>query len=107
MAKNVFFIRLKVQPILKCFLSDECQENKCEFNGFVENEEQGEGRALQEPKADALLQPPEDGALMASYSVFVVEPGAPVGKAFCSQSDRSINTDFLEESLNYPPGFNY
>jgi len=31
------------------------------------------------PRADALLQPPEDGALMASYSVFVVEPGAQVG----------------------------
>jgi len=31
-----------------------------------------------EPRADALLQPAEDGALMASYSVFVVEPGASV-----------------------------
>ena len=40
-------------------------------------------RSLKEPlaKPDALfLQPPEDGALMASYSVFVVEPGSDVGK---------------------------
>ena len=29
-------------------------------------------RSLEEPKADALLQPPDDGALMASYSVFVL-----------------------------------
>ena len=35
-----------------------------------------------EPRADALLQPAEDGALMASTSVFVVEPGSPVGKDF-------------------------
>ena len=33
-----------------------------------------------EPRADALLQPAEDGALMASTSVFVVEPGSPIGK---------------------------
>ena len=33
-----------------------------------------------EPRADALLQPAQDGALMASYSVFVVEPGASVGE---------------------------
>ena len=50
--------------------------------------EQGEGRALQEPRADALLQPPEDGALMASYSVFVVEPGAPVGEALYLLQER-------------------
>jgi len=34
-----------------------------------------QARSLEEPKADALTQPPDDGALMASYSVFVVEPG--------------------------------
>jgi len=34
-----------------------------------------QARALQ-PKADAFVQAPADGALMASYSVFVVEPGA-------------------------------
>ena len=39
---------------------------------------QAEARSL-EPKADALLQSPEDGALMASYSVFVLEPGEKVG----------------------------
>ena len=42
-----------------------------------------QARALQ-PKADARVQDPEedDGALMASYSVFVVEPGsAPVEKS--------------------------
>merc|ERR1712088_545281 len=33
-----------------------------------------QARSLQ-PKADAFVQPPDDGALMASYSVFVVEPG--------------------------------
>ena len=38
-----------------------------------------EARSL-EPKADALLQSPEDGALMASYSVFVLEPGEKVGE---------------------------
>ena len=38
-----------------------------------------------DPKeAEALfLQPAEDGALMASYSVFVVEPGTDVGKIIC------------------------
>ena len=35
-----------------------------------------------EPKADALLQPSEDGALMASYSVFVLEPGEQVGQYY-------------------------
>ena len=32
-----------------------------------------------EPKADAFVQAPDDGALMASYSVFVVEPGSLPG----------------------------
>ena len=40
---------------------------------------QPQARSL-EPKADALLQPSDDGALMASYSVFVLEPGEKVGK---------------------------
>ena len=39
------------------------------------------GRALQDPQADALLQPTDDGALMASYSVFVLEPGEQVGES--------------------------
>ena len=84
-----------IQNSFKFYIPDECQENNCEFNGCVENGsssvEQGEGRALQEPRADALLQPPEDGALMASYSVFVVEPGAPVGEALCLLQERRQN----------------
>jgi hypothetical protein len=55
---------------------DECEDVDCGGPGGDDN---GLGR-FDEPRADALLQPPEDGALMASYSVFVVEPGAPVGK---------------------------
>ena len=43
-----------------------------------------------EPRADALLQPAEDGALMASTSVFVVEPGSPIGK-----------TDFWRQNSNF------
>jgi hypothetical protein len=39
-----------------------------------------QARALLEPKADAFVQAPDDGALMASYSVFVVEPGSLPGK---------------------------
>jgi hypothetical protein len=38
-----------------------------------------QARALLEPKADAFVQAPDDGALMASYSVFVVEPGSLPG----------------------------
>ena len=45
-----------------------------------------QARAFQ-PRADALLQPAEDGTLMASTSVFVVEPGAPVGKFFLLRGD--------------------
>ena len=37
---------------------------------------------MEEPKADALTQAPADGALMASYSVFVVEPGSLPGRIF-------------------------
>ena len=58
--------------------SDDCDDSECSSNDVDVNV--GEGRGFLEPRADALLQPPEDGALMASYSVFVVEPGAPVGE---------------------------
>jgi hypothetical protein len=62
-------------------ITDDCEEPICGANGT--NQQLG-GPSAQarsfEPRADALLQPAEDGALMASYSVFVVEPGAPVGK---------------------------
>ena len=67
---------------------DDCEEPICGGNGvnvtFADNTKADDGvgngplaqaRAF-EPRADALLQPAEDGALMASYSVFVVEPGA-------------------------------
>ncbi len=65
-------------------ITDDCDEPICGANGTeITNERPGgpfaQARSF-EPRADALLQPAEDGALMASYSVFVVEPGAPVGK---------------------------
>ena len=66
---------------------DDCEEPICGGNevnvtNFADNTkvDVGNGPLAQarafEPRADALLQPAEDGALMASYSVFVVEPGA-------------------------------
>ena len=77
-------------------ITDDCEEPICGVNGTVAGGGGGDGGAIGgeqqqlggpyaqarsfEPRADALLQPAEDGALMASYSVFVVEPGAPVGK---------------------------
>jgi len=65
--------------ILVC--KDDCEEPICGANGTNQQQQLG-GPSAQarsfEPRADALLQPAEDGALMASYSVFVVEPGAPV-----------------------------
>ena len=72
---------------------DDCEEPICGGNGTnftgkdsddVDQTDGGTGPFAQarsfEPRADALLQPAEDGALMASYSVFVVEPGASVGE---------------------------
>ena len=63
--------------------TDDCEEPVCGTNVTNQQQQLG-GPSAQarsfEPRADALLQPAEDGALMASYSVFVVEPGAPVGK---------------------------
>ena len=65
------------------FFEDNCEEIDCgPESGNEVGQDVGQGRALAEPRADALLQPPEDGALMASYSVFVVEPGAHVGQFF-------------------------
>ena len=55
-----------------------CPEIACDGNG-TDAKLVPQARSL-EPKADALLQPSEDGALMASYSVFVLEPGERVGK---------------------------
>ena len=73
---------------------DDCEEPICGGNGTnftgkdsddVDQTDGGTGPFAQarsfEPRADALLQPAEDGALMASYSVFVVEPGEDIGNA--------------------------
>lgn len=61
-------------------VADDCKEPICgENNETSLGRPSAQARSF-EPRADALLQPAEDGALMASYSVFVVEPGAPVGK---------------------------
>ena len=66
-----------------------CKKVNCGEDGSVP-----EARALQEPSADALLQPPEDGALMASYSVFVLEPGEKVDVApVCSELDQCAVTN--------------
>ena len=71
---------------------DDCEEPICGGNvtavkgGLVGNNGPlAQARAF-EPRADALLQPAEDGALMASYSVFVVEPGASVGEYLMGKS---------------------
>ena len=55
--------------------SEDCKVPVCDYKTKS-------GRSLdnQNPKADALLQPPEEGALMASTSVFVLEPGEQVGQ---------------------------
>jgi len=50
----------------------DCEPTNCEES--TEAPAAPQARSLQ-PKADAFVQPPDDGALMASYSVFVVEPG--------------------------------
>ena len=65
----------------------ECEPTSC---GSSPDQSDGpQARSLQ-PQADARVQPPEDdGALMASYSVFVVEPGAvPVEKSDTCQECR-------------------
>jgi hypothetical protein len=54
-----------------------CSDSDCTNNGS-DARPLPQARSL-EPKADALLQA-EDGALMASYSVFVLEPGEQIGK---------------------------
>ena len=59
-----------------CNLSGDCEKPVCEFS--TESLPLPQARSLQ-PKADAFVQPPDDGALMASYSVFVVEPGTLPG----------------------------
>lgn len=80
-----------------CFIFlDECEKVDCSSPSEEDDEEdifdladaannRSRSRSLKEPssqkpEAALFLQPPEDGALMASYSVFVVEPGSDVGK---------------------------
>ena len=62
--------------IINCIIllarSDDCKTPICDFK-------EKSGRSLNE-NPDALLQPAEEGALMASYSVFVLEPGEQVGQ---------------------------
>jgi len=62
---------------LYIFYTGRCPDIDC---GTGTGGSSARGRALQDPQADALLQPTDDGALMASYSVFVLEPGEQVGK---------------------------
>jgi len=65
----------------------ECKETDCD--NPLEDLPSPQARSLQ-PQADARIQSPDDdGALMASYSVFVVEPGAvPVEKSEACQDCR-------------------
>jgi hypothetical protein len=56
-----------------------CPEIDC--NATSTSASSPRARALQDPQAEALLQPTDDGALMASYSVFVLEPGEQVGQS--------------------------
>ena len=63
---------------MSSYLLGRCPDSDCEKNG-TDARPLPQARSL-EPKADALLQPSEDGALMASYSVFVLEPGEQVGQ---------------------------
>eukprot|EP00095_Tigriopus_kingsejongensis_P005839 maker-scaffold425_size175135-snap-gene-0.47 protein:Tk05839 transcript:maker-scaffold425_size175135-snap-gene-0.47-mRNA-1 annotation:"hypothetical protein L798_01171" len=67
--------------ILVC--RDKCPDPVCngtsEFDPRPGRSIDPTGSLNSQPRTDALfLQPPEDGALMASYSVFVLEPGASV-----------------------------
>lgn len=68
-------------------VAGECKETDCD--NPQEDLPSPQARSLQ-PQADARIQTPvDDGALMASYSVFVVEPGAvPVEKSEACQDCR-------------------
>ena len=54
-----------------------CKDEDCDSD---DNDWRSGARSLDDPQSDALLQQAGDGALMASYSVFVVEPGEDIGK---------------------------
>ena len=77
-----------------------CPASNCDDSDVIETNEVTEGKkgrslatVTEPPQADALLQTPVDGAVMASYSVFVVEPGQEVGK------DTAITFTFHTRSL--------
>ena len=54
-----------------------CIEEDCDSD---DNDWRSGARSLDDdPQSDALTEQPGDGALMASYSVFVVEPGEDIG----------------------------
>ena len=54
-----------------------CKDEDCDSE---DNDWRSGARSLDDPQSDALQQQSGDGALMASYSVFVVEPGEDIGK---------------------------
>ena len=54
-----------------------CKDEDCDSE---DNDWRSGARSLDDPQSDAVLQQAGDGALMASYSVFVVEPGEDIGK---------------------------
>ena len=57
-------------------ISARCPSSLCDVNFGNKS-----GRSIGDQDLDLAQQPPpDDGALMASYSVFVVEPGAVLGK---------------------------
>ncbi len=81
--------------------SDRCEPSLCSVN-FGGGDSLKDGRSLVLPPSSngstlrsaeaAFSQPPEDGALLASYSVFVLEPGADLGKE--TQQENKPNRSF-------------
>ena len=63
--------------IIFLLFAGRCIQEDCDSE---DNDWRSGARSLDDPQSDALLQQPGDGALMASYSVFVVEPGEDIGK---------------------------
>ena len=57
------------------FFAARCPSSLCDVNFGNKS-----GRSLSNGDLLPEQQQPDDGALMASYSVFVVEPGAELGK---------------------------
>ena len=65
--------------------ADDCKTPICDYKEKT-------GRSLEEQnlKLDSFLHPPEEGALMASTSVFVLEPGEQVGQYKQFKFDKSV-----------------